>query len=254
MIERIRENIVGAFALLVVFSSLAAAGGVAYNIYSSPAPQNAQTATFSYEDPADNPVTYYPTVTSSAPLFIENPVTPSSLSVRINNGEKYVNSSKVTLHLSAVDAKICRYKNDEDTDWTSWEPYVTQKEWALSSGDGERIVAYSCKADRVSDDFGIATITVDSIKPVPVYEIEVENGYLTAKISVREILGKAVTCFAGVDGNETEFQVGINERNVGTSTYTAYIDGEEKIFTLRCYDEAGNMGQIPPKMVGMDNV
>ena len=61
-------------------------------------------------------------------------ITPSSSNV---------NTPIITLSLSATDAVSgvaqMRFSN-ENSDWSTWEPYTTSKTWSLSSGDGTKTV------------------------------------------------------------------------------------------------------------------
>jgi len=60
-------------------------------------------------------------------------------SISIDGGATYTNSQSVTLSLSAENTAQMHFSNDNSF-WSSWEPYATSKSWTLSSGDGEKTV------------------------------------------------------------------------------------------------------------------
>ena len=69
---------------------------------------------------------------------------PPTGSIIIADGAAYTNSTSVTLTLSAEDdtssISQMRFRNEDNTTWSNWEPYVTSKSWTLSSGDGTKTV------------------------------------------------------------------------------------------------------------------
>ncbi len=94
---------------------------------------------------------------------------PGNLTISINSGQQYTNTTNVTLTVSATDnnnvAKMS-FSNDS-TNWSAWETYATEKNnWPLTSGDGTKRVYFRCKdsagniADHVND-----TITLDTNAP-----------------------------------------------------------------------------------------
>ncbi len=92
-------------------------------------------------------------------------------SVQINGGAQYTKTTAVTLSLSATDATgvtKMRFSND-GINYTADEPYATSKAWALTSGDGVKIVFV-----RFTDGAGllydpvIAQITLDTLAPTTV--------------------------------------------------------------------------------------
>ena len=91
---------------------------------------------------------------------------PTGLSIQINSGQTYTNSSIVTLTLATTGAAKMQFSNDGTT-WSSWESYSTEKTgWALSSGEGTKTVYFKAKdtagnvATNVTD-----TITNDTTAP-----------------------------------------------------------------------------------------
>jgi PKD repeat protein len=90
-------------------------------------------------------------------------------SVQINENIVYTNVTSVTLTLSAND-KISgvaqmHFSNNE-TEWSSWEPYATSKAWTLTAENGEKTVYVQFKdnADLVSETYQ-DSIILDTIKP-----------------------------------------------------------------------------------------
>lgn len=96
-------------------------------------------------------------------------ITPPSGTVAIQNGADYVNSTSVTLYLSANEdvsgVAEARFSNDGNT-WGAWTTFAATTPWTLASGDGTRTVYAQFK-----DGAGIAsttttdTIVVDSVAP-----------------------------------------------------------------------------------------
>ena len=95
--------------------------------------------------------------------------TPPSGSVNINSGATLTSSTNVTLTLAAADTgssvSLMRFSND-DSSWTDWEAYGTNKTWSLTAGDGLKTVFVQFKdlADNASDSYS-DTITLDTTAP-----------------------------------------------------------------------------------------
>ncbi len=79
---------------------------------------------------------------------------PPYISVSINNGASWTDSRSVDLGLYSYSASECRFSNGGD--WTSYEPYVSKKQWMLSEGEGEKTVYYNCR-NKNGTDIGIAS-------------------------------------------------------------------------------------------------
>lgn len=66
---------------------------------------------------------------------------PSGFTVNINGGDRYTNSTTVELSLSAPGgAGYILLANDSLFSSASWEPFVIQKPWTLTDGDGTKEV------------------------------------------------------------------------------------------------------------------
>ncbi len=93
-------------------------------------------------------------------LFDNQP--PTSLSISINNGDEYTNSTSVVLSLNVEDSGSGVYQmafSGNGAAWTDWELYNTSKSYTLSSVEGSKTVYF-----RVKDEAGnIAPYVFDSI-------------------------------------------------------------------------------------------
>ncbi|MGC9005528.1 MAG: fibronectin type III domain-containing protein, partial [Candidatus Micrarchaeia archaeon] len=79
--------------------------------------------------------------------------------ITINNNDAYTTSQYVTLTLYATNAHLCRYKN-ENSAWSGWENYRTQRGWTLSDGFGMKTVYYEC-IDHSSKSIGTASDSIE---------------------------------------------------------------------------------------------
>ncbi len=91
---------------------------------------------------------------------------PTGLSISINSGQSYTNSTNVTLTLAATNATKMQFSNN-GTSWSSWETYATSKtNWPMTSTTGTKKVYFRAKdiagntATAVND-----TITLDTTAP-----------------------------------------------------------------------------------------
>ncbi|HYN44489.1 MAG TPA: S-layer protein domain-containing protein [Candidatus Limnocylindrales bacterium] len=73
---------------------------------------------------------YYPMMNATSPL---------ALSILINDGNAYANSTFVNLSLTANNADIMSFSND-GVSWSDWEKFETSKSWTLASGDSLKTV------------------------------------------------------------------------------------------------------------------
>ncbi|MCK5253051.1 MAG: Ig-like domain-containing protein, partial [Thermoplasmata archaeon] len=67
--------------------------------------------------------------------FIRIDHRPQDLSMEIDDRTEYTDESRVTLHISAVDADQMRFKN-AGGDWSDWEAFSSTKEWELGANYG----------------------------------------------------------------------------------------------------------------------
>ncbi len=90
---------------------------------------------------------------------------PLAISISINGGADYTNSTSVSLSLSCPGADKMCFKN-EGSSWTICESYSTSKSWTLASGDGEKrvYVRFRDGVKYVSDSYS-DTIILDMTPP-----------------------------------------------------------------------------------------
>ena|GEM_PF-703159 len=129
---------------------------------------------------------------------------PATLSIQINDGDRYTSSSQVTLTLSASDATQCRVSNDKST-WSEWQPYTTSMNWQLSSGDGIKDVYYECKDSLGNIAIPVsATITLDTGSPsLSIASPEDGQTYgnpFELKFTVTDTTTSQVSCTGTLDG------------------------------------------------------
>lgn len=178
-------------------------------------------------------------------------IIPAGLSITINEGGNYATSKTVTLHLSAKDAKECRYKNDDDPDWGAWGPYMVAKIWTLSAGgDGERIVAYQCRNSGESN-IALATVTLDENAPIVVYTITPYAGAVQINLVVKDAVSPTAKCDLRVDGAAEPAVIQLSS-GVGSKVYyQAQLSAGEHTFSVRCTDEAGNVKSTAEQKVAV---
>ncbi|MBU0586716.1 hypothetical protein KJ780_04325 [Candidatus Micrarchaeota archaeon] len=208
--QRIRENIIGVFALAVIFTSLAAAGGIAYNIF-----------------------TIQPTAVGTV---------PTDLFITINNGQDFSTSQDVNLTLFANNAEECRYMNSEDPDWNEWEPYSLEKEWKLNAGDGQHAVLYQCRNTELSNSIGLAIITLDTTAPTISYTSQFDNSTLNLEMEVFDAISDQSICTVKFGSQEDTITIELNS-GIGKESYSTSPAGDS--FQIICYDEAGNNAETP---------
>lgn len=63
----------------------------------------------------------------------------NSLGIKINNGDGITDSLDVVLNLNGQYVSQMRFSNDNST-WSSWEPYASTKLWTLTDGNGTKTV------------------------------------------------------------------------------------------------------------------
>jgi len=101
--------------------------------------------------------------------FIFDAQAPESISIIINNGDKYTNSIGTVLTLHAKDDCSGLDQMTFSTDniaWSDWEQYLISRYFELPSGDGEKFVYFKVKdlANNTSDEV-FDTIILDTTAP-----------------------------------------------------------------------------------------
>jgi PKD repeat protein len=122
----------------------------------------------------------------SASRIITTDIYAPSGSVIINGGEVTTFSTAVTLTLSATDnsgfVAFMRFSND-DSIWSTWEPFSTSRAWTLISGDGVKTlyVQFKDAAENVSSVVS-DTITLDTSPPISTLQLSASTYFVTENV------------------------------------------------------------------------
>jgi hypothetical protein len=186
---------------------------------------------------------------------IELDETPPNGSILVGNNATYVNSTSVTLALSAIDATSgvaqMHFSNDNVT-WLNWENFSSSKNWVLASGDGLKTVYVQFRdgAGLVSDVY-LATVTLDTAVPViknvsqiPENEVQpAQAATILANVTDSESGVKSVTLSYTVSGNNTWFESQM-AFNSTMGLYEGTVPGQhannQVEYRIVAYDSAGN--------------
>jgi len=90
----------------------------------------------------------------------------TSASITINNGATYTNSTLVNLTLSAANATLMSFSNDNST-WSTWEAYNTAENWTLPTGDNAYTVYVKFQDSNNITAYNSANIILDQTPPSP---------------------------------------------------------------------------------------
>jgi PKD repeat protein len=90
----------------------------------------------------------------------------TSASITINNGATYTNSTLVNLTLSATNATLMSFSNDNST-WSTWEAYNTAENWTLPTGDNAYTVYVKFQDSNNITAYNSANIILDQTPPNP---------------------------------------------------------------------------------------
>ena len=102
--------------------------------------------------------------TTSDSIIVDT-TAPTNLSISINNGESYTNSTSVDLILSANGGPETMYLSNNGSVWTEYS-YTTTKAWILSSGDGTKTVYFKVKDSAGNNaSYVTSSITLDTLAP-----------------------------------------------------------------------------------------
>ncbi|GAA4712457.1 cadherin repeat domain-containing protein [Brevibacillus fulvus] len=177
----------------------------------------AKTVYLKVKDTANNEISTQQTITLDT--------TPPTGSFTINNDTLLTNTTNVTLQIDVADATEngteMRFSND-NSNWSQWEPYLSQKAWTLSAGDGEKTV-YMQLRDQAANLFSATdTIRLDTTRPV-----------VSGVSDGQTLAGDVVILF---------------DEGTATLNGTAFTSGTkveaEGNYTLRVTDGAGNETEI----------
>jgi Bacterial Ig-like domain len=158
--------------------------------------------------------------------------------IQVNGGAPGTNNAIVNLTLSATDPPpgsnvgMMRFRNEDTTTWSAWEPYATSRPgWQLSSGDGTKtvFVEYKDNAQNVSQGIisdQILLDTTDSTAPTVIkWTPKTKKTSPTANViaTFSEKMSKASVEAANVSGLPTTFTLkkkGTTKTLAATVTYS----------------------------------
>ncbi|MCX6665833.1 MAG: PGF-pre-PGF domain-containing protein [Euryarchaeota archaeon] len=94
---------------------------------------------------------------------------PTNLSLSINSGSAYTNSTSVNLTVTASGGAYYAYFSNTNVTWTRYDYTTSANLWILTSGDGIKTIYYKAADDAGNNATAItATITLDTTAPTPV--------------------------------------------------------------------------------------
>jgi len=110
-------------------------------------------------------------IASIAPIGFTafQPVSALTVSVAINNGATFTNTTSVTLTLSAdtpENVSEIRFSNDNVV-WSDWENYASTKNWTLTADEDRKTVYVNFQDITTQIVSANANITLDLTAPVP---------------------------------------------------------------------------------------
>ena len=175
-------------------------------------------------------------------------VEPPNLKIIINNDDTYTNSTSVILSLQAGDfnpesLRMAFSRNGHT--WSSWEPFTNERQYTLSTNDGEKVVYF-----RVVDQTGnvaepvFDAIILDSTPPENVSIVINGNDMYTNSRNVTLNL-KAIDRLSGIsnisiiyDKTWTSWETFSGTKNI----QLPLIDGEKNVY-FKVRDHAGNVAE-----------
>ena len=184
----------------------------------------------------------------SESIFLDT-TAPQSLSVIINEGEKYTNSKQVKLDLKAIDTGsgvfVPTYSLD-GTYWQPWEDFKNIKYISLPPGDSKKIVYFKASdkvgniAEPVDD-----SIILDTTAPYSL-SIVINNGAPETNSTTVNLKPNAIDNTSGV--SQISFST---DGSIWTpwepfkheSSFTLPHDNGEKTVFFRAKDNAGNVAK-----------
>ncbi len=174
------------------------------------------------------------------------PEKPEANFVSINEEAYYTREKKVTLSLSAEGAYQMAVSNELNFEGVSWEKYSSNKEWVLSSGEGEKNVYVKFR----SEQGGVSRVVQDSIilDMTPPPNVKSLESFLKEKAIEIKWKNPESSDFAGVKVmRSTDFFPIFpwEGEEVFKGDASFFIDkdvtsGTTYYYTVFSYDEAGN--------------
>ena len=179
------------------------------------------------------------------PFYIDT--TNPTGSISIASGVQYISDTAVALGLSAQDTSSgvaeMRFSND-GTGWSSWEEYVTTRNWTLLSGDGAKTVYVQFRdgAGNISSTYS-DDIVLDTVPPT--------NGSITINGDADYATQTAVTLtLSAQDATSGVVQVRLSDDGINWGAWEGYAtthgwilssgDGQKTAY-IQFRDGAGNV-------------
>lgn len=169
-------------------------------------------------------------------------VTPPTGSIVINNGAEYTQSAIVSLILNASDngsgISTMQFSND-NTVWSTPEPYATTKAWLLSPGDRTKTVYV-----KFTDNAGNSSIASDTIV---LYSLTLSNVGISRN-TINTAASEFSTIFFTIDAPATVTLKIIpeNQGPTGTPVYQSSQAAPAAGAYLFTWDGKNNAGQVVP--------
>ena len=188
-------------------------------------------------DSAGNIVTHMYILGTNGFIIKKDTAAPTQLSISINNGDEFTNSTSVSLAISATDATSgvyqMRISNDGVFDTEHWEEYSTSRLWTLEDSDGTKTVYiqfrdYALKTSSIMSETIILDETAPTIsEPVltPLNLTEDSSGIVNITVNIND-----GTAGAGVLSAKIKYS--INGISIDQYTDMIHISGNQWYFTI----------------------
>ncbi len=154
-------------------------------------------------------------------------------SIKIDDDASYTNSISVTLSLSAIDSESgvaqMQFSND-DTNWSTAEPYAITKSWTLSTGGGTKTVyvKYKDAAGNWSIAYSDTIILITPAPPVAQFAANPTGGVYPLTVTFANNSIGDITSYSwdfGDGGTSTEVNPGHTYTQAGSYTVTLTATG-----------------------------
>ncbi|MET3697095.1 Ig-like domain repeat protein [Bacillus oleivorans] len=177
--------------------------------------------------------------------FIIDKTAPEG-TIQVNNNDDLVNTTGVTLSISATDANgvhQMRLSNDGTT-WDPWEDYSATKNWSLPTGDSDKTV-YIELSDQAGNTFQTSdAITLDTTAPTGLIKIEGDKPYtnqttVNLQITGDDIHGPLQVRFLNDLSDNSAWEP--LEDLAGVKAWTLPVGDGLKTVYMQIQDAAGNV-------------
>ncbi|WP_455392020.1 Kelch repeat-containing protein [[Eubacterium] cellulosolvens] len=181
--------------------------------------------------------------------FMYDDRAPEKLEIKINDDNEYTTTTSVILYLAAEDSGsgvIQMAFSTDDTTWTDWEPFASERTFTLPPTDGEKAVYFM-----VMDNAGniaeaeFDSIILDSTAPENLV-IEINEGAEFTNSQTVTVELEATDSLSGV------YNMSFSNDGMTWTAWTPFVtnkaftlpstDGEKTIF-LNVQDRAGNIAE-----------